>query len=239
MAKRRSRRGSYKYTAKRRAALKKAQAVSARKRKAAPNKRGVAATLYKPRKSKVARNVAVATVAATALTAGGIVARHKLSGSTISRELQPIVRIRRGAIKELTGTVAKGSVNVSNFGDRKEFIYTGKKQGPLGNQYKYTYTHRPISLTTVIAGRKISNPKTRGPVDHSIEGGVKYRGGKEVLPITEFIRGKPVSIISKELPTFVPERKGIFEFRSESVRGGTVEDFLRQLRKKYPKVYKA
>ncbi len=135
MAKRRSRKGSYKYTAKRRAALKKAQNASARKRKAAPNKR----------KSNTRRNIAIG-VSVGALTAGGIVARHRLSGSTFSKTNHPIVS---GTMKKVSGSRA-ASLSTGRLSSGRQFSYHSRKQGPLGDSFTATYSHEKLTMKKVL-----------------------------------------------------------------------------------------
>lgn len=266
MAKRKSRKGSYKFTARRRVALKKAQTVSARKRKGrgVQNGRsgGVARSVkvgsgYKAN-SKTKRNLAIgaSVVGVTALTTAGVVARHKLSGSSFERHDLPVVS---GQLKTVTGSRA-ASFNKTKLGDqtgelkshpyvqvnlatgeKKDvtrqvsggsvdtgtvYTYNSKKQGPLGSSFSLSYTHRPLRMSRGVAGRRI-----RSRVEETvINGGIKYRGGVEVLPITQFIKGKPVSIESKEIPDFVPELP-----RSRAtVHGIPLNDYLASLRRRHP-----
>lgn len=104
MAKRKARKGSYKLTSKRRVALKKAQRISANKRRGhgfgnaktyntSGRKMNTAAMGGKRRTSSLGKNIAIGAVAATALTTSAVVARHKLSGSHLSYSHGPIAKV--------------------------------------------------------------------------------------------------------------------------------------------------
>lgn len=145
MAKRRGRSGPYRLTPARRGALKKAQLASARKRR---------------------RNIGIALgVSAGALTAGGIVARHKLSGSTIQAR---------------TGT------NTSSVTGKR--LGSGFRSGPnsvtgaLGSRkVSLSYTHKPLQYHSIFGQSTKSrvvvsgvndniplyNPKTRRSWPHT------------------------------------------------------------------------
>lgn len=182
MAKRksRSRKGSYKMTAKRRAALKKAQAVSARKRKAAPNKRSPITSSGRSGYSmspRTKRNLAIGAtgVAVTALTAGGVVARHKLSGSSFSRTNHPIAS---GTMGNITGSHA-ASLSTSVFRQKtggkvtKEHAYIRKN---LQTKEKTTVTRHVTSDATKVMGRDFTfNSRKRGPLGDSFSITYKHR----------------------------------------------------------------
>ena len=173
--KRRSRKGSYKLTARRRVALKKAQAISARKRKAAPNarvknssgRRMNTATMGGKRKSNLGRNIALTTVGVGAVSAAGIVARHKLSGSSFSRIDHPIVS---GQLKKLSGSQVASLSNsaITTHGSKvtRVISYHSKKQGPLGDSYTVSYNHQPLTREQVLGkalSSKLGKRKTAQP----------------------------------------------------------------------------
>jgi len=185
------RKGSYKYTARRRIALKKAQTISARKRLAAPNKRPVntsgrrmntAAMGGKKKTSPLARNVGLTVVAVSAITAGGIVARHKLSGSKLSYSGKgPILGV---PVVDVSGSKVRFDANGYSTAGGLKVVQTGVRQlGKPGllrvgkNNFSYThrgkdherilsYNHKPLKAGDII-GRvlksKKDNSKTATP----------------------------------------------------------------------------
>jgi hypothetical protein len=153
-------------TAKRRAALKKAQNVSARKRLAQPNKiaKGVpryntAAMGGKKRKSPLGRNVALATVGVGAITTAGVVARHRISGSTFTKKEMPTVGIRgnvtgsKAATFSITKSTNRGGGLIS-----RNATFVSAKHGPIGIHHAYGYEHRKLTREDVLGtkiGRKL------------------------------------------------------------------------------------
>lgn len=277
--KRRSRKGSYKLTAKRRVALKRAQAISARKRKGRgvqSARGGVVSTLkvgkgYKA-SSKTKRNLAIgaAVGSAVAITAAGVVARHRISGSSFSKEEVPIVNalgnIKGTQTPSLSSTVLSRQTGEYNTHDYirlnvrtrektdvrrtvkggteilgRRFSYKTGKQGPLGDQSVYSYNHVPITMghiRNLVYGKKIpakSAPKGLNGDGGAINGGVKYRGGEVVPHILEFVKGTPISLESKEVPslikgTFIPKRQ---DQRQAMVGGVPLNQYLENLRRRY------
>lgn len=277
--KRKGRKGSYKLTARRRVALKKAQTVSARKRRGhgvQSARGGVVSTLrvgkgYKA-SSKTKRNLAIgaAVGSAVAITAAGVVARHRISGSSFSKEEIPVVsalgNLRGTQTPSLSSTVLTRQTGEYNTHDYvrlnvrtrektdvrrsvkggteilgRRFSYKTGKQGPLGSQSVYSYSHVPITMghiRNLVYGKKIeakSAPKGLNGGDGPIDGGIKMRGGEIVPHIMEFVKGKPVSIESKEVPslikgTFIPKRENQ---RQAMVGGVPLNQYLENLRRRH------
>lgn len=184
------RRGKYRSTPKRRAALKKAQAVSARKRKAAPNKRSSVTSSRRSGYSMsptAKRRLAIGAsgVAVGAITAGGIVARHKLSGSTITKTRHPIVT---GQLGNVTGSHAPSLSSTA---------FVGKTRGKVVKEHAYVQrdvragtsknvTRQVTSDATKILGRDFTfRSKKSGPLGDSYSITYSHRklqiGLKDVL----------------------------------------------------------
>ena len=154
----------YKFTAKRRAALRKAQQISARKRR----RGGSSKKSTKRRVAKVA-----ATGGAVALLGGALVARHKLSGSTLSvRKSNP-----------LTGKSAKGAGYVRPMVVTDEFGLTVAKKTVIaspalrGKRFVATYQHKKLTKGSVYGrnvekirapkkGKKRGKPAVSDPFSH-------------------------------------------------------------------------
>lgn len=180
-------------TAKRRAALKKAQTVSARKRKAAPNKRSSAPSSGRSGYSmspKAKRRLAIGAtgVAVGALTAGGIVARHKLSGSSFSRTNHPI---KSGVMGNITGSHA-ASLSTSVFRQKtggkvtKEYAYIRKN---LETKEKTTVIRHVTSDATKVMGRDFTfNSRKRGPLGDSFS--ITYRHRKAKITAKDILGTK-------------------------------------------------
>lgn len=109
----------------------------------------------KKRNRRIAAGAAIVGVGA--LTTAGVVARHKLSGSSFSKQSMPILNSR----KEVFGS-RKASFSVQKISQargvntRREVAFISKKQGPLGNSHRYVYAHKPLKVEQVL-GKKLHN----------------------------------------------------------------------------------
>lgn len=147
---------AYRLTASRKRALRKAQLISARKR------RGKG----KP-KRKLSRNqrraaIGVAGVSAAVLTGTGAYARHKASGSKIigpigPRTATPTINI---AGVQLPGT--RAGIRVHRY-KGEGFAITGVHRNKKGDKHVFTYRHNPLTKEAVKAmvGMKVKS----GPND--------------------------------------------------------------------------
>lgn len=241
MAKRRNRRGSYKYTARRRSALKKAQLASARKRLAQPNKVSrthngsgrkfnSAAMGGRRRKSHIGRNIALTTVGVTAVSAGGVIARHKISGSSFEKKDHSIVS---GQLKLLSGSHTRSFDVTRPEGGGKQFSYHSPKQGPLGSSYTLSYNHKPLRMSKNVAGSRTPSKVQEAVVN----GGLKTRGGIPVEPITEFIKGPSVSLESKDIRLDKDYVGKVFTPKSprskEGIQGMRLEAWIKEFDKRH------
>lgn len=141
----------YRMTARRRAALKKAQLASARKRS---------------RNKKIKRAAVVGGVA-VGLT-GAAVARHKFTGSGIRKINHPVVAPMTGNMNSgvRKGHVVLGKTTTGRGKDRKvvsrSIGYTTRRSGPLGTNRTVKYEHN--KLTREVIGQHMQglrNSKTR------------------------------------------------------------------------------
>ena len=139
----------YRFTNQRRKALKKAQLISARKRKGKGRGRKL---------SKNQRRAAIGVLATSgiALTGSAAYARHKISGSQFivtpgGRSSTPMINI---AGVEVPGT--RAGVRVSNYGGG-DFAVTGTHRNKKGDKQLFAYRHRPLTMDAVKAtfGMKI------------------------------------------------------------------------------------
>ena len=160
------------FTPARRAALRRASIISANKRRGTGKKR---------LSTRTRRNIkrAAITTGVVGAVGGGLVARHKLSGSSFTRT-------RHGPVGALTGnitgsrprSITHGRVTHMNVvggttkGSKARVIgrikggyqvtYAGKKQGPLGSYSSIKYTHHPLKPSHVL-GRKTSATTAHQP----------------------------------------------------------------------------
>lgn len=138
MAKRKYvRHGAYRMTSSRRAALRKAQMASARKRK---------------RNAKI-RNVALVGAGVTAI-AGAVVARHKLSGSTLARKTYPNASI-------VTGKPQSPHIRLTT--GKREVGLSIIRKSDLSKRTRYVYTHK--SLISTLKANKVAGIRTKSYVD--------------------------------------------------------------------------
>jgi hypothetical protein len=178
VAKSKGRRGRYRMTPKRKAALHKAQIASARKRKG----HGKAKT-------------AAAVVGGVALIGGAAYARHRYSGSSFGVKTN-------SHLSAITGDVSgsrPASLRMTRQGRNRTIAFQTAKRGPLGKSKTYSYTHVPLRIggSKAVAGRKIDrglipkyNPMAReswvhgrhpGPPEVNVNGGVKIGGRPGIL----------------------------------------------------------
>lgn len=140
---------AYRFTNQRRKALKKAQLISARKRKGRGGSRSM---------SKNQRRAAVGVLATSGIAIAGTAAyaRHKISGSQFignvgSRSDTPMIRV---VGVEVPGT--RAGIRVSNYGGG-DFAVTGTHRNKRGDKQLFAYRHRPLTMDAVKAtlGMKI------------------------------------------------------------------------------------
>lgn len=141
-------RGPYRLTPNRKRALRKAQLVSARKRKG----KGLS-------RNKV---IAATGVTAAVLAGGAAYGRHKLSGSVLianagSRTPTPMMNI---AGERIPGTRAGLAVSAHGKGD---FSYTYTSRNKSGDRTLFTYRHKPLRASRLRAyGRLIRGRRIGG-----------------------------------------------------------------------------
>lgn len=171
----------YRMTARRRAALKKAQLASARKRA----------------RSKKVKRAAIAGVGAAAIVGAGV-ARHKLSGSgmvvtrhgPVARETGKLTGSRRGGLVKMRQTTGRGK-NRKVTG--RSIGYQTRKRGPLGDSKTVRYQHNKLTATMI--GNKIA---TRSPRAASI--------GRQLNFKTRAMRGK----MNPNIPMYQGSNVGAF-----------------------------
>lgn len=141
----------YRMTARRRAALKKAQIASAKKRS----------------RNKKIKRVAVGGALAGAVV-GGAVARHKLSGSEFRTVHHPIVSKHSGnLIGPSAGRRFNSPITHNNNANRKRVVtgrsigYTTARKGPLGDSKTVSYEHK--KLTRTVIGNRIGDQIGKSP----------------------------------------------------------------------------
>lgn len=145
---------AYRLTSRRKVALRKAQLISARKRK---GKGGM---------SRRKRNVilGVTGVSAVALTGSAAYARHKISGSSVhgplSRDITPMIKI---AGVEVPGT--RAGMRLANYGGKDGFALNYTSRNSKGDRIMFGYRHVPLTMEALKAsfGRKVKG----GPADAS------------------------------------------------------------------------
>lgn len=138
----------YQFTPKRKIALKRAQAISARKRSALS--------------SHVKEHRAKYIVAsAAAITAGGIVARHKLSGSKFGHATSANVSAVTG--KRLASGVQGSILSGDSKGARITIKANHPRNQELSHRSVFTYEHKKLNINDVL-GEKIST-RIRGLKD--------------------------------------------------------------------------
>lgn len=189
MAKRRyHRRGRYRMTPARKVALRKAQMISARKRKGHGLQSRVSAHVSRNRGKYIAAGTGTAVLA-------GAIARHRLTGSKFITGVKspvtmktsvtakgPAVRFDSHGMRVGKATqIVTGSTPVGKAGFRvhshgrgsASFVYTHRSGGV---DRTYGYTHN--SLRSAMFGkRQKTKLKRLGVIDAAVPGGLKYKGG--------------------------------------------------------------
>lgn len=138
---------AYRFTNQRRKALKKAQLISARKRKG----RGRSM-------SKNQRRAAIGVLATSgiALAGSAAYARHKISGSQFMGKVGPRSATPMMTIAGVEAPGTRAGVMVSNYGGG-DFAMTATHRNKRGDKQLFAYRHRPLTMDAVKAtfGMKI------------------------------------------------------------------------------------